>query len=99
MPNYSHDYLFFELEKLRKVKHMAVLWKRCAKNKHVLIESWNWVTDVFKARAEKAEAERDALKKDARICADLIENFWVAQDDECFKAARRILAATEDREC
>ena len=47
---------------IEQERKFARVWKRCAKNKHVLIESWDWVTDAFKVRAEKAEAERDALK-------------------------------------
>ena len=54
--------------------------------------------DFWKARAEKAESELAALKKDARMCLSALidlqrEGCWVRDDIK--EAADRIIAATE----
>jgi hypothetical protein len=59
------------------------------------IELLSMDVDFWKARADKAEAERDALKKDARLLALAPEKEWWS--DKVKEAARRILAATEGK--
>ncbi len=80
------------------LRERAALWKRCAKK----IKSTVWFfeeTENF-IRAEKAEAELDALKKDARVLAEFVRGLPQISgplDEEVLFALRNIEATGKER--
>ena len=95
----------FYKARMKQYKRMAKLWKRCAKNMRWLCGDTEklWKSqysileeelDEAETRAEKAEAELEALKNDARL---IVESAMIKTSPELM-AANRILAATEENE-
>lgn len=93
------------LRKLKDVERWALIWKECAKKYRSVIENELALNDLlttcmneWKARAENAEAELAALKKDARMCAEIASDALFmtrSNDNELADAVKRVLAATE----
>jgi len=96
---YAEAYTQLESRCIR-ADHMAGLWKRCAGQMRYerdmvcngAVDSAWTITNAATSRAEKAEAERDALK----CCGNCAEWYW-SEADESFLCKLKVV--TDNANC